>query len=915
MTDFRLPSLDIGERVYRALLLAYPREFRRAFDRDLVETFRDERRAARREGVPAFVFWGSIVPDVITQGAAERVNVTRHAPHDEDREGSLMTALQQMLSGGELRAAVRRLRRAPAFSAATLVVLGLGIAVTTTIFSLVNGVLLRPLPYAEPQRLVAIMHNVQVDGVSTLDQSDAGIMYYQEHARAFESSGGWHDRDVNVAPPADMGRQAERISGAEVTANLFDVLGVRPVIGRTFRAGEDRVGAAPAVILSDRLWQRYFHGDASAVGKLLVIDGVSRQIVGVMPDSFRFIKSAPELWYPIALDRKSATVGSFNYRSVARLRDGETIAAARADLVRILPNMIDEFPSGIPRAMWAQAHIQPVLVPLHEYVVGDTARLLWILLASAALVLVIACANVASLFLVRGDARQLELAIRGALGSGLAGMVGSAISESFVLAAAGGLLGVAIATVAVRTATVLGATLGMPRLDQVMIDGRVLSFAIATSVACGFLVSVFPLARARRIPIGIVLREAGRTGTAGRARQHARSVLVIAQIGLGLVLVASSALLARSFMRLRDVRPGFEPHGVFMARFVLPPATYPTRRSVELAQQRVLAAVRAIPGVASASFSDMAPLTDDGNTGTVSVEDHPLPPNVVPRVHTIATVDPDYFRTMGIPILTGSTLPAPDVEHPAADALVSRSFAERYWPGASPLGKRIRVGINAPWFTIVGEVGDVHYDGLDKPANEAIYLPRVVSDSVPDLTIPRYATLFVGAGDRTAGLSAAIRGALRSVDPGLPTYDEHTLDQIVANATARARVTLVLLIGASVIALMLGAVGIYGVMAYAVSLRQREIGVRIALGAQPSEVRRMISFQGLRLALAGIVVGAVCAAAVTRVLRGLLFEISPTDPIALGGTCAALFAIALLASWGPARRAASIDPAEALRRG
>jgi predicted permease len=590
--------------------------------------------------------------DVITQGTAERLaGVGSLLRYRADHEDSLMTAFSGAVRAHELRVALRRLRRAPSFALTTIVVLGLGVGATTAVFGIVNGVLLRPLPYRHPERLVEITHSVQVAGVTTVDQSDAGLLYYQRHATAFAGIAGWRDRDVNVSPPADDPGPPARVSAAMVTANLFDVLGVAPELGRDFQSGEDRLNAPPVAMLSHRLWTRLFRGDRSVVGRNILIDGASREIVGIMPSDFVFIHSSPDVWYPVPLDPATAAVTSFNYRSVARLRAGQTPASARADLVRILPNVLEEFPSGIPPAMWASAHVQPIVTPLREYLVGDSSHLLWILLGGVSLVLIIACANVASLFLVRGESRQHELAVRGALGSGTAGMMTQPLSESIVLAFTGGSLGLALAEIGVRIAKAAGGDVGLPRLDEVSVDGRVLFFAFGLSVLCALLVSLVPVLRARRIPVAMVLREAGRSGMTGGARQRFRSALVVAQVALALILVASSGLLARSFARLREVRPGFEADGLIMARIVLPPASYKTSASVVQLENELLERVRAIPGVRAASMSDLAPLTPDANTTVVGVEDHPIPPNAVPRVHTNVTIDGAYFRTMHIPLL------------------------------------------------------------------------------------------------------------------------------------------------------------------------------------------------------------------------------------------------------------------------
>ena len=914
MADFRVPPLNIGERLYRALLHLYPPQFRRAFDRDLIEAFRDQRRDAARRRMPSALFVIAVVYDLLTQALAERASSLwslLRKPSVADGEEPLMPRPQRAMNLAELRFAARRLRRVPSFTITTVFVLALGVGATTAVFSVVNGVLLRPLPYANPDRLVALTHSIELAGVPTADQSDATVLFYQERAKAFTGIGAWRDQDVNLELVDGHAGAAERVAEADVTSNLFQVLGIQPLVGRDFRSGEDRVGASPVVMLSYQFWQRHFNGERSAIGKRIVTNGISREIVGVMPQSFVFPRSTPQLWFPMPLDPAKATAGSFNYRSVGRLRDDATIASARADLAHVLPGLLDEYPGGIPRAMWEQAHVRPVVTPLLESIVGDVSTLLWILLGSVGLVLLIACANVASLFLVRGEARQLELAVRGALGSGTAGIVAQCLSESLVLAAAGGVVGVLFALVGVSWAARWADKLNVPRLEQVTIDGRVLVFALVVCAVSTLLVSLIPLLRARRVPIAMVLRESGRGSTAGADRQRTRSALVVAQVALALVLVVGSGLLGRSFTHLRNVQPGFDGRDVYMTRLALSNKSYPTGVSRMQLFGRLLEQVRALPGVREAAISDWVPLTSDHNDVVVTVEDHPLPPDALPADHFVATVDPNYFKTMGIPLLAGQTLESPYSGRPSGNVVVSKAFAERYWPAGNALGKNIRPSLDGPWFTIVGEVGNVHYEALNKPAETAIYMPMLPIDSTAWNT-PTFVSLLV----RTQGrqdVALPIRNIVHALDPALPTYDQQPLSSVISASSSRARVTMLLLVVASTLALILGAVGLYGVLAYGVSLRQREIGVRIVLGARPSEVSWMVSRQALGLALAGIAIGTGFALAATRLLSGLLYDVSPTDPLTLIATCLGLLAMAGMASWVPARRAAAVDPSEALR--
>ena len=917
MGDFRLPPLDAAERVYRALLHLYPPRFRRAFAQDLIETFRDERRDARERGMPAGAFWLATLHDLLLHGCAERASTTwrtlrRFGRYDGGE--TAMAGIPVALRAPELRYAARRLARVPTFTAATVLVLALGIGATTAVFSIVNGVLLRPLPYPDAERLVHLGHTVAVGGVNAIDQSDGTFLLYQRHAKSIQGIGAARERDVNLG--ATEGEGAERLSVAAVSASLFPVLGVAPALGRGFRDGEDRVGAPAVAALSHALWERRFGGDPAVIGRKVIVDGVSREIVALMPRGFGYPSSGTELWYPEPFNPATASPASFNYLGVARLRPGTTTEGLRAELNGLLPRLLDEFPAPIPREMWEEAKLRATVKPLRDAIVGDVSRLLWILLGSVALVLLIACANVANLFLVRGESRQRELAVRGALGAGLAGIVAQCLSESLLLAASGGVLGVALAAAGVRLATRLGPNLGVPRLEEISIDGTVLLFALGISLFCAVAVSLIPLLRARRMPIASVLRESGRSSTEGGSRQRARSALVVAQIALALILVATSGLFARSFARLRDVKPGFDAGGITMARVALPNANYPGATPMRLYAQ-LLERVRAIPGVRDATITDWVPLTADHNDSVLGVEDQPLPPNGVPRVHYLPAADGAYFRTMHIPLVAGRTFGEQDPARPAREVIVSEAFAKRYWPNGSPLGRRVRPGISGPWWTIVGVVGDVHLTALDQPAEDAVYFPlvRAGDGSVADSSAytPRRVALLVRTASPSVTVTPAIRDALRALDPSVPIYDERPLGDVVEAASARARVTLLLLGIASTLALILGAVGIYGVMAYGVSLRRREIGVRLALGARPADVRDMISRQGIALGAVGVTIGVVCALGVTRLLRGLLYDVSPTDPMILTLTCVALLGVSLVASWIPARRAAATDPAVALR--
>lgn len=818
-------------------------------------------------------------------------------------------ALERVLR--DLRIAARRLRRSPGFVAAAVLVLALGIGATTAAFSVVDAVLLKPLPYPRPDRLVRLTHAASFAGPSELDQSDATVLLYQRHAAAFDGVAAWwaDNVDANVEPSAP-GETPTRVRIARVTANLLDVLRVRPALGRSFVPGEDRAGAARVVLLSDRLWRQRYRGDPGAIGRQIRVNEVPRTIIGVLPPRFAYPASTVDLWIPLTLDPARTQASRFQLVGVGRLRDGVSTDRARADLALALARLQGEFPADPSSALLAEARVVPRVESLRDAIVGPAARLVWMLLATVLLVLVVACANVAGLFLVRAEHAQVELAVRGALGAGTRSLMTHALAESVLLSALGGAGGVLLALAGVRAAVRAGDAWAVPRLDEVAVDLRTLGCALGATVACALCVGLLPLLRARRVSIALVLRGAGRGPAADAPRPRARHALVVAQTALTLVLVASAGLMTRSLMRLENVTPGFVPDDVAMARVLLPIAKYGPGSARAAFMREVLERLRAAPGVRGAAVTDWVPLSADHRSSAIEVEDRPLPRAGVGTAHAVATVDDHYFHTLGIPLLRGRTFASMDDPGAAGEAMVSHAFAVRYWNGVSPVGKRIRP-VGGAWRTVVGEVADVHQAALDRPVDDLVYLPVVRQDGAAPT--PYLVAVLARTRPGQAGATAgAIRGIVRALDPALPTFDEGTLDDVVRRASTRNRALVVLLAAASAVAMTLGAVGLYGVVAYGVSVRRREIGVRIALGARPADVSRALSLEGLRLAAVGIGIGMACALAFTRLLRGLLYEVSATDPWVLGLTALALLVVAFVASWLPARRAAAVDPAEVL---
>jgi putative ABC transport system permease protein len=787
----------------------------------------------------------------------------------------------------ELRFASRRLRRAPVFVVAVVLVLALGVGAATAVFSLVNGILLEPLPFPEPDRLVRLTHSVREPGPAAVDQSEASVLLYQGAASAFEGVAAWAFADGNLGA-FEQDEAAIRVRAARVTSNFFDVLGVHPVLGRGFAAGEDRPGKNHVVVLSHRVWQGRFGGDPNAIGRQVVVNDVTRTIVGIMAPRFAYPANHVEVWLPLSLDPAQSHSATFGLVGIARLKRGVSAATGQADLARVLGES--------PAVTSEHLHIAPQVRSLRDSIVGPVSRLLWLALGCGVLVLLVACTNVAGLFVVRAEGMQRELAVRGALGSGLAGALALSLSESLLLGGAAGGAGLLLATLAVRAARSSPA-LSLPRLEAVGLDGRVAGLALAVTATCALAVSLVPLLRARRAPLAHVLQGASLGSGGGRFPGRARSTLVVAQIALSVVLVAASGLMTRSFLRLNAVRPGFDPEHVVTSRVLLPFARYEQPARLRFFD-RLVREAKAIPGVRDAGLTDWVPLSADRHDVAFEVDTQPVPAN-----HAAATVDSSYFESLRIPLLRGRAFAAPDVAHPADEAIVSRAFAERYWPGASPVGKRVRP-LGGAWLTIVGEVGDAHYDGLDRPASEMVYLPIVN---------PGALSLVVRTGTGEGETLSAIRGIMRRLDPAVPTYDEGPLQRLVDEASGRARALAVLLAAASAVTSLLAAVGLYGIMEHTVSMRRRELGIRMALGAHPRELRRMVSRDGLRLAGSGIAIGIVCALPALRLLRTLLYGVSPTDVVTLTVTPLIAFVVAFVATWVPARHAAAVDPGEALR--
>jgi putative ABC transport system permease protein len=820
------------------------------------------------------------------------------------------------------RHAVRRLVRAPVFALAATLTLALGVAGPSAVFTVIDGVLLHPMPYDHGEQLVDLSHSLVVSGILKVDQSDATYLLYRRDNRVFADVGVYRSAAVNLGGRSGSQRgdagSAERVQAALVSAGVFNVLHASTSIGRRFSEADDQPGAPPVIVLGQGLWRRQFASDSSVVGTRLVVDGVEREVVGVMAANFQFPDFDTSLWIPLGLDPAHTASAAFDYRGIARLRDGVSVEAAAADLQRLLPEVPVAFPGRLTVRGIELTHMRAVVRPLRDVVVGDVGPVLWIVFGAAGVLLLIACANVANLFLARAEGRHHELAVRRALGAGRLALAAELLSEAVILIVVAGVLGVIGAGAAVRVLQAMGAGTSVPRLNEIHAGGLSLAVTACAVAVAGLIISVIPIVRSGGISLAATLIGASRSVAGARARHGARRALVVAQVALALILLAGAGLLARSFARLRSVDPGFAAEGGLTLRIALPKVSYPTAQSTAVVILLALEKFSALPGVQAVAATTKLPLDPSSRQDSaVYVEEHLPAPGTVPGIHQIVFVTPDYFRAMGIPVLAGRVFDRPDPGGEASkgtpEVIVSKAFALRYFKSTDVIGKRVRMNPGDPWHTIVGVVGSVHDVGLEQPPTDAVYAPLTTISAAGTPWTPRDVAFVLRTRDNPASLTTSVRGILRDLDPALPSYRVAPLGDLLSRAAARTVFTLLVLGIAAVIAMTIGAVGIYGVISYLVSLRTREIGVRLALGARPVDVHRLVARQALTDAGVGVVAGLAGTAILTRVLTAELFEVSPTDPTTLAGAAGLLLLTAMVASWVPARRAARLDPARALR--
>jgi putative ABC transport system permease protein len=809
----------------------------------------------------------------------------------------------------------RRLVRAPFFSSVAVLTLALGIGANAAIFSIVRGVLLKPLPYADADRLVGVWLTGPGLGITELTLSPATYLVNREEGRVFEDIGLWQGGAATVTGSGEP----ERVRLLQVTDGTLPLLRVAPLLGRTFTADDDSPRTPERVMLTYAYWQRKFSGDRAIVGKPIVVDGSAREIIGVLPEHFSFLDVNAQLIVPFRFNRAELHVANFSYQGVARLKPGVTIEQANADVARIVGILPDRFPmpQGFTRQMFDDVKIGPNVRPLAVDVIGDVGRVLWVLLATVGLVLLIACANVANLFLVRAEGRQQEIAIQTALGAGTRRIAWSLLSESLALALIGGLAGLGLAYGGIKL-LVANAPAGLPRVTEIGIDPIVLIFTLGVSLAAGLLFGAIPVLKFARPHMTAALKDGGRGGSAGRERHRARHSLVVAEIALAAILLVASGLMIRTFMAMRTVDAGFTaPEQVLTFRVSIPGQLIKDDEQAVRTQEQILRRLEQIPGVTSVGLSSSITMDGNDSNDPIFVEDFPVPEEKIPPLRRFKWTSENFFRTMGNRVVAGREITWADVYGRAPVVVVSENLAREYWkePSAA-IGRRIRITPKDDWYTIVGVVGNERDNGIAQPAPSIVYWPVLQSNFYRQKSFAQRSLAFAVRTERAGSptLLQEVQRAVWSVNGNLPVASVRTLDAIRAGSMAQTSFALVMLAIAGTVALLLGVVGIYGVIAYVAAQRTREIGIRMALGAAARDVSGLFVRQGAILAAIGISLGIATAAVATRAMSSLLFGVSAVDPVTYAAVAIALGGTAVLASYLPARRAARIDPAEALRR-
>lgn len=812
---------------------------------------------------------------------------------------------------------IRRLVRAPLFTTITLITLAVGIGANTVVFSVVEGVLLKPLSYPHSEQLVGVWYHV--DGIPIDKLPMAPFIYFieREQGNTFQDIGVYSYDGFDVTGVGEP----EHVLAFDVTDGTLPLLGVKPVLGRLFTKRDDTAGAPQTVILSYGYWRKKFGASPSVIGRPITINGKTREIIGVLPKEFHFLDSQDAaLYVPMQWDRGKTKLGNFSYEGIARLKPGVTLAQVKADMARLVPIAVRSFPApdGFPLSLFEKIPVQPVPRPLKQDVIGDVGNVLWVLMGSIAVVLLVACANVANLLLVRVEGRRQELAIRTALGAGRWHTIAGLLYESLILGFAGSVIGLALAYGGLRALVALKPT-GLPRLNEIGIDGPVLLFTLGIALFVSLVIGLIPVIKYAGVALHKELREGGRALSQGRERHRARKSLVVMQVALALVLLICSGLMIHTSRALMHVLPGFaDPQSVQTFHLYIPTSRVSDTDRVQVVrlEQAIADKLATIPGVSAVSFGTSIPFQSYGPNDPVFIKDRVYKPGELPPIRRFKFIAPGFLGAMGTPLLAGRDITWTDTFEKRPVALVSENLAREFWQSpTAALGHQIRVGDIDDWREVIGVVRDVHDDGVNNPAPASVYWPlfRDRFEGQPEQVERNVGFVIRSRRAGSASFMSEVERAVWSVDSDLALADASTLGALYTKSMARTSFTLVMLCVAGSMALLLGIVGIYGVISYAVAQRTREIGIRMALGAERQALTGLFVRQGLWLTAIGVAIGLVTAFLSVRLITALLFNVSPLDPWSYGIATLCVIGIAWIACYVPSRRAAVVNPVDALR--
>jgi len=800
----------------------------------------------------------------------------------------------------DLRYGVRMLLKKPGFTTVAIITLALGISANTAIFSVVNAVLLRPLPFPEPERLVMAFLAHPHQGLDRSSLGMADFLAVRERNQSFEKVAAFSFGNFTVTG----GERPEQVSGAWVSADFFATLRVAPARGRAYQAADERPESARVVVISHSFWQRRLAAEPQVIGQTINLNSTPYTIIGVMPENFHFaLTPEAELW-PVRVVRPPRGRPPYFNRCLGRLKPGVTESQAQADLSAIAAQVQQQFPDSPYSAMTTR--------PLMTAVVGDVRQALLVILGAVAFVLLIAAANVANLQLARAASREREMAVRLALGASRWRVVRQLLTESLMLAGVGGAVGLLLAFWGIDLFRTLGPA-NLPRLQEVNLDGRVLGFTMLAALLSGLIFGLMPALQSSRAELNEALKEGGRAGTGSHGRKRLRGLLVVAEVALTLVLLVGAGLLLRSFRRLQEVNPGFRPEHVLTAQISLPPARYTEDQKIMAFHQELIDRTKSLPGVQAVGLSMSLPPNLLQISNPFGIEGRPLPPGEARPLAEEMTISPDYFTALGVPLLRGRCFTGADKAGAPQVLMINEAMARRFFPNQDPVGKRLQTGDpspNSPWETIVGVVGNVKYAGLEAEETPTLYVPYTTPGWV---SWSRTMYLVVRTAGEPLGLSSALRQQIRALDADLPVANLKTMEQVIHESVTEPRFRTSLLGLFAAVALLLAVIGIYGVISYAVTERTHELGIRMALGAQTGDVLRLVIGQGMKLALVGVAIGLAASFALTRLMKSLLFGVSATDPLTFALIAMLLATVALLACYVPARRATQVDPMVALR--